>query len=165
MTAYVLLAYLSQPQLSSADLGTASHIVRWLSKQQNPYGGFASTQVPAPGSRGLLQSLPSLYLQLGVTLTLCFLHSQDTVVALQALAKYAALTYGSNGDFTVTVTSPTGTVQDFVLHNSNRLVLQRAALHELPGTYGVRARGQGCALVQVGIARRPHPRAMPAQWP
>uniref|UniRef100_A0A8C0EN57 Alpha-2-macroglobulin-like protein 1 n=1 Tax=Bubo bubo TaxID=30461 RepID=A0A8C0EN57_BUBBB len=116
MTAYVLLAYLSQPQLSSADLGTASQIVRWLSKQQNPYGGFASTQ--------------------------------DTVVALQALAKYAALTYGSNGDFTVTVTSPTGTAQDFVLHNSNRLVLQRAALHKLPGTYGVRARGQGCALVQ-----------------
>ncbi|NXW19905.1 A2ML1 protein, partial [Circaetus pectoralis] len=119
MTAYVLLAYLSQPQVSSADLATASQIVRWLSKQQNPYGGFASTQ--------------------------------DTVVALQALAKYAALTYGSNGDFTVTVTSPTGTTQDFVLHNSNRLVLQRAALHQLPGTYGVRARGQGCALVQVTL--------------
>ncbi|KAM9255131.1 alpha-2-macroglobulin-like protein 1 [Cariama cristata] len=119
MTSYVLLAYLSQPQVSSADLGTAAQIVRWLSKQQNPYGGFASTQ--------------------------------DTVVALQALAKYAALTYGNNGDFVVTVTSPTGTVQDFVLHNSNRLVLQRAALHELPGTYGVRARGQGCALVQVTL--------------
>ncbi|KFQ96632.1 Alpha-2-macroglobulin-like 1, partial [Nipponia nippon] len=119
MTAYVLLAYLSQPQLSSADLATASQIVRWLSKQQNPYGGFASTQ--------------------------------DTVVALQALAKYAALTYGSNGDFMVTVTSPTGTTQDFVLHNSNRLVLQRAALHELPGTYRVRAHGQGCALVQVTL--------------
>uniref|UniRef100_A0A8D0FQX4 Alpha-2-macroglobulin-like protein 1 n=1 Tax=Strix occidentalis caurina TaxID=311401 RepID=A0A8D0FQX4_STROC len=116
MTAYVLLAYLSQPQLSSADLGTASQIVRWLSKQQNPYGGFASTQ--------------------------------DTVVALQALAKYAALTYGSNGDFTVTVTSPTGTAQDFVLHNSNRLVLQRAALHELPGTYRV---GWGCPLCLEGL--------------
>ncbi|NXD88020.1 A2ML1 protein, partial [Halcyon senegalensis] len=119
MTAYVLLAYLSQPQVSSADLGTASQIVRWLSKQQNPYGGFASTQ--------------------------------DTVVALQALAKYATLTYGDNGDFTVTVTSPTGTAQDFALHNNNRLVLQRAALGELPGTYGVRARGQGCALVQVTL--------------
>ncbi|KFO88730.1 Alpha-2-macroglobulin-like 1, partial [Buceros rhinoceros silvestris] len=94
MTAYVLLAYLSQPQVSSADLGTASQIVRWLSKQQNPYGGFASKPVPALG------------------------------VALQARAKYAALTYSSNGDFTVTVMSPTGTTQDFVLHNSNRLVLQ-----------------------------------------
>ncbi|NXM16131.1 A2ML1 protein, partial [Ploceus nigricollis] len=119
MTAYVLLAYLSQPSVSPADLGTASQIVRWLCKQQNPYGGFASTQ--------------------------------DTVVALQALAKYAALTHGNNGDVTVTVTSPTGTVQDFVLDSSNRLVLQRAALPELPGTYGLRARGQGCALVQVTL--------------
>ena len=164
MTAYVLLAYLSKPQVSSADLATASQIVRWLSKQQNPYGGFASTQVPAPGSMGLLQSIPFLYLWLGVTLARCFLHAQDTVVALQALAKYATLTYGSNGDFMVTVTSPTGTMQDFVLHNSNRLVLQRAALHELPGTYGVRARGQGCALVQVGTAWGPRPRAVPARW-
>uniref|UniRef100_A0A8C3XEY3 A2ML1 protein n=1 Tax=Cyanoderma ruficeps TaxID=181631 RepID=A0A8C3XEY3_9PASS len=119
MTAYVLLAYLSQPSVSSADLGTAAQIVRWLCKQQNPYGGFASTQ--------------------------------DTVVALQALAKYATLTHGSNGDFTVTVTSPSGTVQDFVLDSSNRLVLQRWALPQLPGTYGLRARGQGCALVQVTL--------------
>lgn len=86
------------------------------------------------------------------------------MVALQALAKYAALTYSSHGDFTVTVTSPTGAAQDFVLHNSNRLVLQRAALRELPGTYGVRARGQGCALVQVGTARGPRPLAAPAWW-
>ncbi|NWS90059.1 A2ML1 protein, partial [Toxostoma redivivum] len=119
MTAYVLLAYLSQPSVSPADLGTASQIVRWLCRQQNPYGGFASTQ--------------------------------DTVVALQALAKYAARTHGSNGDFTVTVTSPTGTAQDFVLDNSNRLVLQRAALAELPGTYRLQARGQGCALAQVTL--------------
>ncbi|NXR89513.1 A2ML1 protein, partial [Hypocryptadius cinnamomeus] len=119
MTAYVLLAYLSQPSVSLADLGTASEIVRWLCKQQNPYGGFASTQ--------------------------------DTVVALQALAKYAALTHGSNGDITVAVTSPMGTVQDFVLDSSNRLVLQQAALPELPGTYRLRAHGQGCALAQVTL--------------
>ncbi|NWW53848.1 A2ML1 protein, partial [Pedionomus torquatus] len=119
MTAYVLLAYLSQPQVSSDDLGTASKIVRWLSRQQNPYGGFASTQ--------------------------------DTVVALQALAKYATLTYSGNGDYTVTVTSPAGTAQDFLLPNSNRLLLQRAALQELPGTYGLRAHGQGCALVQATL--------------
>ncbi|POI29560.1 hypothetical protein CIB84_006690, partial [Bambusicola thoracicus] len=119
MTAYVLLAYLTQPQVSRADLARASQIVRWLSKQQNPYGGFASTQ--------------------------------DTVVALQALAKYATLTYGNSGDIAVTVTSPTGSKQDFMLEASNRLVLQRAALHELPGQYGVKTHGQGCALVQVTL--------------
>ncbi|XP_040548002.1 alpha-2-macroglobulin-like protein 1 [Gallus gallus] len=119
MTAYVLLAYLTQPQVSRADLARASQIVRWLSKQQNPYGGFASTQ--------------------------------DTVVALQALAKYATLTYGKSGDLAVTVTAPTGSKQDFMLEASNRLVLQRAALHELPGQYGVKTHGQGCALVQVTL--------------
>uniref|UniRef100_A0A8D2NNN2 Alpha-macroglobulin receptor-binding domain-containing protein n=1 Tax=Zosterops lateralis melanops TaxID=1220523 RepID=A0A8D2NNN2_ZOSLA len=123
MTAYVLLAYLSQPSVSSADLGKAAQIVRWLCKQQNPYGGFASTQ--------------------------------DTVVALQALAKYATLTYGSNGDFTVTVTSPSGTVQDFVLDSSNRLVLQRTALPEMPGTYGLRARGQGCVTLRYNVPPPP----------
>uniref|UniRef100_A0A8C5X326 Alpha-macroglobulin receptor-binding domain-containing protein n=1 Tax=Malurus cyaneus samueli TaxID=2593467 RepID=A0A8C5X326_9PASS len=125
MTAYVLLAYLSQPSVSPEDLGTASRIVRWLCKQQNPHGGFASTQ--------------------------------DTVVALQALAKFATLTHGNNGDFTVTVTSPSGTAQDFVLDSGNRLVLQRTALAELPGTFGLRGRGQGCALVQVGTAQAPCP--------
>ncbi|NXO30755.1 A2ML1 protein, partial [Cisticola juncidis] len=95
MTAYVLLAYLSQPSVSPAHLGTASQIVRWLCKQQNPYGGFASTQVPTPG-------LPQ--------------------------------------------TAPPGRCTQ----GSNRLVLQRAALPQLPGTYGLRAHGQGCALVQVG---------------
>ncbi|NXK40208.1 A2ML1 protein, partial [Piprites chloris] len=121
MTAYALLAHLAQPHVSSADMATASKIARWLCKQQNPYGGFASTQ--------------------------------DTVVALQALAKYAALTFGSSGDsgLAVAVTSPAGTVQDFALDRSNRLVLQRAALSELPGAYGLRARGQGCALVQVTL--------------
>uniref|UniRef100_A0A8C9L5Y1 Alpha-macroglobulin receptor-binding domain-containing protein n=1 Tax=Pavo cristatus TaxID=9049 RepID=A0A8C9L5Y1_PAVCR len=106
MTAYVLLAYLTQAQVSRADLAKASQIVRWLSKQQNPYGGFASTQ--------------------------------DTVVALQALAKYATLTYSNDGDLAVTVTTPTGSKQDFMLEASNRLVLQQAALHELPGLYGVK---------------------------
>ncbi|KAM6238704.1 LOW QUALITY PROTEIN: alpha-2-macroglobulin-like protein 1 [Porphyrio hochstetteri] len=118
VTAYILLAQLSQPQ-SSINMGTAAQIARWLSRQQNPYGGFASTQ--------------------------------DTVVALQALAKYAALTYRGDGDITVTVTSPSGTAQGFLLHRSHRLVLQRAALPELPGVYRVQAQGQGCALVQVTL--------------
>ncbi|XP_004451443.2 pregnancy zone protein [Dasypus novemcinctus] len=45
MTSYVLLAYLTaQPAPSSEDLTTASHIVKWITKQQNSQGGFSSTQ-------------------------------------------------------------------------------------------------------------------------
>ncbi|XP_066211828.1 pregnancy zone protein-like isoform X1 [Saccopteryx leptura] len=45
MTSYVLLAYLTaQPAPTSEDLVSASRIVKWITKQQNPYGGFSSTQ-------------------------------------------------------------------------------------------------------------------------
>lgn len=91
--------------------------------------------------------------------------AQDTVVALQALAKYATLTYSNNGDLAVMVTSPTGSKQDFVLEASNRLVLQQAALHELPGQYGVKTQGQGCALVQVGTAQGPYAQVSPSRLP
>lgn len=66
MTAYVLLAYLSQPSVSPADLGTAAQIVRWLCKQQNPYGGFASTQVP-PRAPGAARTGPSRGPRSGLT--------------------------------------------------------------------------------------------------
>ncbi|XP_039359979.1 alpha-2-macroglobulin-like protein 1 [Mauremys reevesii] len=117
MTAYVLLAYLSLPNVSAADMATATQIVRWLIKQQNPYEGFASMQ--------------------------------DTVVALQALAKYAALTYSASGAVSVTVSSQAGARQQFHVDNANRLVLQRAALQEIPGQYTVRASGEGCVFVQL----------------
>uniref|UniRef100_A0A8C0XNV6 Pregnancy zone protein n=1 Tax=Castor canadensis TaxID=51338 RepID=A0A8C0XNV6_CASCN len=45
MTSYVLLAYLTGlPTPSSEDLSVASRIVKWIIKQQNPNGGFSSTQ-------------------------------------------------------------------------------------------------------------------------
>ncbi|XP_050790850.1 alpha-2-macroglobulin-like protein 1 [Gopherus flavomarginatus] len=117
MTAYVLLAYLSLPNVSAADMVTATQIVRWLSKQQNLYVGFDSTQ--------------------------------DTVVALQALAKYAALTYSASRAVSVTVSSQAGAQQQFHVDNANRLVLQQAALQEIPGQYTVRASGKGCVFVQL----------------
>ncbi|XP_019481709.1 PREDICTED: pregnancy zone protein-like [Hipposideros armiger] len=46
MTSYLLLAYLTaQPAPSPEDLSVASRIVKWITKQQNPNGGFSSTQV------------------------------------------------------------------------------------------------------------------------
>ncbi|XP_067397069.1 alpha-2-macroglobulin-like protein 1 [Emydura macquarii macquarii] len=132
MTAYVLLAYLSLPSVSAADMATAAQIVRWLSKQQNPYGGFASTQ--------------------------------DTVVALQALAKYAALTYRASGAVSVTVSSQAGARQEFHVENANRLVLQRAALQEIPGRYTVRASGEGCVFVQLTLRYNVPPPKSPATF-
>ncbi|NXA11547.1 PZP protein, partial [Sapayoa aenigma] len=45
MTSYVLLAHLtSQPAPSQEELSFASLIAKWISGQQNPNGGFSSTQ-------------------------------------------------------------------------------------------------------------------------
>lgn len=45
LTSSILMAHLTKSSLSSDDIKKASQIVSWLTKQQNPYGGFASTQV------------------------------------------------------------------------------------------------------------------------
>ncbi|XP_040217257.1 alpha-2-macroglobulin-like isoform X2 [Rana temporaria] len=113
MTSYVLLALLSCPE---PDLGKATEIVNWLSRQQNPYGGFSSTQ--------------------------------DTVVALQALAKYSELTFSDKGDLTVTVSASPGFLEKFHVDKNNRLLLQKASLPTVSGDYAVTATGNGCVFVQ-----------------
>ncbi|NXY09522.1 A2ML1 protein, partial [Pteruthius melanotis] len=117
MTAYILLALLSKPNVTESDLTTASAIVAWLTRQQNAYGGFSSTQ--------------------------------DTVVALQALAKYAALTYSPQGDAEVRVRSHRGFGKKFQVSYQNRLLVQEAALTEVPGKFLVQAHGSCCVFTRM----------------
>uniref|UniRef100_A0A3Q3K1D4 Alpha-macroglobulin receptor-binding domain-containing protein n=1 Tax=Monopterus albus TaxID=43700 RepID=A0A3Q3K1D4_MONAL len=78
-----------------------------------------------------------------------FASTQDTVVALQALAKYGAATYSAEGSTTVTVTSLGGLNKEFTVDQSNRLLYQEEKLNEVPGEYTVKAQGQSCVLAQV----------------
>ncbi|RVE75124.1 hypothetical protein OJAV_G00013730 [Oryzias javanicus] len=119
MTSYVLLALLSGPSLPRFGLDYAAGIVRWLAQQQNPFGGFSSTQ--------------------------------DTVVALQALAKYASATYSPEGSTTVTVTSAGGLNKQFTVNKENRLLYQEESLSEIPGEYTIKAEGQSCVLAQISL--------------
>ncbi|NXQ30444.1 A2ML1 protein, partial [Alaudala cheleensis] len=116
-TAYILLALLSKPNVTESDLTTASGIVAWLTRQQNAYGGFASTQ--------------------------------DTVVALQALAKYAALTHSTQGDAEVRVRSHGGFGKKFQVSYQNRLLVQEAALTEVPGKFLLQAHGSCCVFTRM----------------
>ncbi|XP_010001290.1 PREDICTED: alpha-2-macroglobulin-like protein 1 [Chaetura pelagica] len=117
LTAYVLLAYLSKPQVHAGDMITAAGIVAWLTRQQNAYGGFASTQ--------------------------------DTVVALQALAKYAARTFSTSGRVLVRVKSQRGFGKAFQVNHQKRLLVQQAALAEVPGQFLVQVHGSSCVLAQM----------------
>nr|XP_013811703.1 PREDICTED: alpha-2-macroglobulin-like protein 1 [Apteryx mantelli mantelli] len=128
LTAYVLLALLSKPNVTGADLITASGIVAWLNRQQNAYGGFASTQ--------------------------------DTVVALQALAKYAALTYSTKGVAEVRVKSQRGFGRKFQISHQNRLLVQEVALTEIPGKFSVQAHGSCCVFTRMVLRyNTPSPQA------
>ncbi|XP_061863725.1 alpha-2-macroglobulin-like protein 1 [Colius striatus] len=128
VTAYVLLAYLSKPRVHADDMKTAAGIVAWLTRQQNTYGGFASTQ--------------------------------DTVVALQALAKYAARTFSAWGQALVRVRSQRGFGKSFQVSRQKRLLLQQAVLTEIPGQFLVQAHGSSCIFTQTVLRyHEPPPRA------
>ncbi|CAH2329794.1 pregnancy-zone L homeolog precursor, partial [Pelobates cultripes] len=71
----------------------------------------------------------------------------DTVVALQAMAKYAEATFSDISNVTVTVQSQTG-MMEFYVDNTNRLLLQTMPLSDVPGNYTLTATGTGCVFVQ-----------------
>ncbi|XP_065267913.1 alpha-2-macroglobulin-like [Emys orbicularis] len=121
MTSYLLLAYLpTRPAPSQEDLSLAAQIAKWISKQQNPNGGFSSTQ--------------------------------DTVVALQALSRYGASTYTKSGGASTVTLQSTGNFQtQFQVDHTNRLLLQRMALAEVPGDYSMGVTGEGCVYVQTSL--------------
>ncbi|NXP15730.1 OVOS protein, partial [Thinocorus orbignyianus] len=124
MTSYVLLALLNKAKLTPEDSSYISFIVRWLVKQQNPYGGFSS--------------------------------SQDTVVALQALAQYGYLTFSKEILNTVKVNFMDTPSKTFQVNEKNRFLLQQASLPTIPGNYSVKVNGTGCVYLQTTLRYNIH---------
>uniref|UniRef100_A0A671V1T9 Alpha-2-macroglobulin domain-containing protein n=1 Tax=Sparus aurata TaxID=8175 RepID=A0A671V1T9_SPAAU len=121
ISSYVLLAKLSASP-TAEDLAYANRIVRWLTGQQNQYGGFSSTQ--------------------------------DTVVALQALALYSTLVFSLEGSSTVTVQSSSGQLT-FDVNQDNKLLYQEVVLKDVTGKYSLEVKGTACASMQVSSSDFP----------
>ncbi|XP_019481705.1 PREDICTED: alpha-2-macroglobulin-like protein 1, partial [Hipposideros armiger] len=77
-----------------------------------------------------------------------FSSTQDTVVALQALAKYATTAYVPSEKVNLAVKSTENFQHTFNVQAANRLVLQQKTLPHVPGVYSLEATGQGCVYVQ-----------------
>ncbi|XP_010075936.1 PREDICTED: alpha-2-macroglobulin-like protein 1 [Pterocles gutturalis] len=77
-----------------------------------------------------------------------FASTQDTVVALQALAKYAARTFSASGQALVRVKSQRGFGKAFQVNRQKRLLVQQAALTEVPGQFLVQVHGSSCVFTQ-----------------
>ncbi|NWR28664.1 OVOS protein, partial [Tachuris rubrigastra] len=124
ITSYVLLAFFYKPSWDKEDFTKAARIVQWIIRQQNPYGGFSSTQ--------------------------------DTVIALQALAVYGEATYNSATQNAVKITSKKPFEKAFIVNNENRLLLQQIPLPEVPGKYSLTMNGSGCVFMQTTLRYNIH---------
>ncbi|XP_062051412.1 alpha-2-macroglobulin-like protein 1 [Lepus europaeus] len=78
-----------------------------------------------------------------------FSSTQDTVVALQALAKYATVAYVTSEEVNLVVKSTRNFQHTFSVQAANRLVSQRETLPSIPGEYTLEASGRGCVYAQV----------------
>uniref|UniRef100_A0A8B9NRJ9 OVOS protein n=1 Tax=Apteryx owenii TaxID=8824 RepID=A0A8B9NRJ9_APTOW len=124
ITSYVLLAFLYKLNQNQEDLTKASGVVQWIIRQQNPYGGFSSTQ--------------------------------DTIIALQALAAYGEATYNSVMQNVVKITSKKHFEKIFIVNKENRLLMQQIPLPEVPGNYYLTVNGGGCVLMQTALRYNIH---------
>ncbi|KAG2469586.1 A2ML1 protein, partial [Polypterus senegalus] len=127
LTAFVMKSFGSARRFVFIDPAHISDAKKWLGRHQLENGCF--------------QNVGKLF------------HSgmKDTVVALQALALYAAQTYKPDGSSTVTISSAQGFQAQFHLDQTNRLLYQERSLQEIPGTYSVQAEGDVCSFVQLAL--------------
>ncbi|XP_071112915.1 alpha-2-macroglobulin-like protein 1 [Haliotis cracherodii] len=112
-TAYALLAYLEED-----DLESSLKVVKWLQKQRNPKGGFASTQ--------------------------------DTVIALDALSRFARSTATGNKHNLLLTVEGKNVHKNFTVSKSNSMVMQTEPLN-VPNEITLSGVGTGCALFQATV--------------
>ncbi|GBO03086.1 Alpha-2-macroglobulin [Araneus ventricosus] len=79
-----------------------------------------------------------------------FVSTQDTVIALQALAQYSALQSSNPLDIGLVVESDE-LVQGFKVDDDNKLLTQTARIPVLPAVVDLQAVGDGCALLQFSM--------------
>uniref|UniRef100_H9G5Q9 Kazal-like domain-containing protein n=1 Tax=Anolis carolinensis TaxID=28377 RepID=H9G5Q9_ANOCA len=93
-----------------------------------------------------------------------FSSTQDTCVALQALAEYAILSYIGGVNLTVSLASTNLDYQEtFELNRGNKKILQSTVIPSIPTGLFVSAKGEGCCLLQVDVSYNvPDPVAKPS---
>ncbi|XP_053363647.1 alpha-2-macroglobulin-P-like [Clarias gariepinus] len=80
-----------------------------------------------------------------------FSSTQDTVVALQALALYSTKVFSSDGSSSVTVKSSGGDRHSFDVNENNKLLYQERSLQDIPDKYNIEVKGSTCVSVQTAL--------------
>uniref|UniRef100_A0A668ARA8 Alpha-2-macroglobulin-like n=1 Tax=Myripristis murdjan TaxID=586833 RepID=A0A668ARA8_9TELE len=79
-----------------------------------------------------------------------FSSTQDTVVALQALALYSSQVFTPEGSSTVLAQSPSGHLT-FEVDPTNKLLYQEKRLKDVAGKYHLEVKGTACVAVQLAL--------------
>ncbi|XP_033108114.1 C3 and PZP-like alpha-2-macroglobulin domain-containing protein 8 [Anneissia japonica] len=81
-----------------------------------------------------------------------FTSTQDTCIALQALAEYATLAYVGGVNLTISLATGNYNLEkSFELNNQNNKVLQHVTIPQIPNMMFVEAEGEGCGLLQIDV--------------
>ncbi|XP_065351742.1 pregnancy zone protein-like isoform X2 [Cloeon dipterum] len=80
-----------------------------------------------------------------------FVSTQDTVVALEALAKYAMTVPSKNVEMSLQVATDDGDIMEFNIDAGNRQILQQNDIPYVPTNLHWSATGKGCSLVQSSL--------------
>ncbi|EDK99670.1 murinoglobulin-1 precursor [Mus musculus] len=139
--------HLYKPQASSAEVEMNAYVV--LARL---------TAQPAPSPEDLTLSMSTImWLTKQQNSNGGFSSTQDTVVALDALSKYGAVTFSRSQKTTLVTIQSTGSFsQKFQVENSNRLLLQQVALPDIPGDYTISVSGEGCVYAQTMLRYNMH---------
>ncbi|ROL50863.1 Alpha-2-macroglobulin-like protein 1 [Anabarilius grahami] len=151
ISSYVLLAVLTEQPLTTATLGYANRIVNWLVTQQNPFGGFSSTQDTVVALHALSVYAAKVF----------SVESSSTVTVQSSVAGGESYSFTVNrdnrllyqekplknvpGKYTVKAAKS----YSFTVNRDNRLLYQEKPLKNVPGKYSVKASGSTCVSVQV----------------
>uniref|UniRef100_A0A803TV16 Uncharacterized protein n=1 Tax=Anolis carolinensis TaxID=28377 RepID=A0A803TV16_ANOCA len=80
-----------------------------------------------------------------------FSSTQDTPMALQALAAYGILTFQKDAANTVDISAEESFKKHFVVNRDNSVLLQQVALPSAQGSYTVKVDGSGCVYTQTTL--------------
>ena len=142
LTSYVLLARLENFDKSQG--ASLVPIVKWINSQRNSLGGFYSTQVNRFIFPKILKN------------SLIFVVKKDTVVALDALSKFASLYHAKRISLKVLYSlNQASTSKSLSVAQNNRLLLQKVKLQPIfenkTNTFTVNVTGSGSGLVQLTV--------------
>nr|XP_034368490.1 murinoglobulin-1-like [Arvicanthis niloticus] len=138
---------LYEPQAASAEVEMSAYVV--LARL---------TAQPAPAPEDLTLSMNTIkWLTKQQNSHGGFSSTQDTVVALDALSKYGAVTFSRSQKTSLVTIQSSGTFsQKFQVENSNRLLLQQVPLPDIPGDYTISVSGEGCVYAQTALRYNMH---------